>query len=110
MGIAANLEPAVERFVSSPIRKMLIDGHWVEAASGKTFETYNPATGAVLARVAEGDAEDVERAVAAARRAFDDGPWPGLNPRDRERILLRVADLIEAHASELAQLETLDNG
>ena len=110
MGIAANLEPAVERFVSSPIRRMLIDGKWVEAASGKTFETYNPATGAVLAHIAEGDAEDVERAVAAARRAFDDGPWPRLNPRDRERILLRVADLIEAHASELAQLETLDNG
>ena len=110
MGLAVDLEPSVERFVSSPVRKMLIGGTWVEAASGKTFETYNPATGAVLARVAEGDAEDVERAVAAARRAFDEGPWPRLSPSERERILLRVADLVEAHASELAQLETLDNG
>jgi 5-carboxymethyl-2-hydroxymuconate semialdehyde dehydrogenase len=110
MGIAARLESSVERFLAAPVRKMLIDGKWVEAASGKTFETLNPATGEVLARVAEGDAEDVDRAVRAARRAFDHGPWRRMRPADRERLLLRIADLIEAHAEELAELETLDNG
>ncbi|MCW5892982.1 MAG: aldehyde dehydrogenase family protein [bacterium] len=89
---------------------MLIDGRWVDAASGKTFETPDPATGKTLARVAEGDAEDIDRAVKAARRAFDAGTWTRLGPHERERLLLRVADLIEQHAGELAQLETLDNG
>jgi 5-carboxymethyl-2-hydroxymuconate semialdehyde dehydrogenase len=110
MGIAARLESSVERFLAAPVRKMLIDGKWVEAASGKTFDTLNPATGEVLARVAEGDAEDVDRAVRAARRAFDSGPWRRMRPAERERLLLRIADLIEAHAEELAELETLDNG
>jgi len=110
MGIAVRLESSVERFVSAPVRKMLIDGKWVEAASGKTFETPNPATGEVLARVAEGDAEDVDRAVRAARRAFDGGAWRRMRPAERERLLLRIADLIEQHAEELAELETLDNG
>src|SRR4029453_18090554 len=110
MGAPVKLEPAVESFVSAKARKMLIDGKWVAAASGKTFDTPNPATGQVLARVAEGDAEDIDRAVRAARRAFDDGPWPHTGPSARERILLKVADLIEEHADELAQLETLDHG
>src|SRR5713101_5488698 len=110
MQAAVSLQSEVERFVSAPVRKMLIDGKWVEAASGKTFETPNPATGEVLARVAEGGAEDVERAVRAARRAFDEGRWPHFPPPERERFLLKVADLIETHADELAQLETLDNG
>ena len=90
--------------------KMLIGGQWVEAASGKTFETFNPATGRVLAQVAEGDAEDINRAVAAARKAFESGPWPKMTPSQRGRLLWRVAELIEAHADELAMLETLDNG
>jgi len=64
----------VQEFVSTP-RKMFIDGKWVEAASGKTFPTYNPATGEVLAQIAEGDREDIDRAVKAARRAFESGPW-----------------------------------
>src|SRR5881628_432882 len=110
MQAAVSLQSEVERFVSAPVRRMLIDGKWVEAASGKTFETPNPATGEVLARVAEAGPEDVDRAVRAARRAFDDGPWPHTPPNERERFLLKVADLIEAHADELAQLETLDNG
>jgi aldehyde dehydrogenase (NAD+) len=110
MGAAVKLDSSVERFVHAPVRKMLIDGKWVEAASGKTFETPNPATGAVLAKVAEGDAEDIDRAVKAARRAFDQGDWARMRPTDREHILLRIADLIEQHADELAQLETLDNG
>ncbi len=110
MGFAARVEPTVEQFVGAPSRRMLIDGRWVDAASGKTFETFDPATGSVLAHVAEGDAEDVDRAVRAARRAFDAGPWPRMAPAERQKILLRVADLIDAHGLELAQLETLDNG
>jgi acyl-CoA reductase-like NAD-dependent aldehyde dehydrogenase len=110
MQAAVALESSVERFVSAPVRKMLIDGKWVEAASGKSFETPNPATGQTLARVAEGDAEDVDRAVRAARRAFDEGTWVRMRPVERQRILLKIADLIEAHGDELAQLETLDNG
>jgi aldehyde dehydrogenase (NAD+) len=110
MEAALKLDPAVQDFVRAPFRKMLIDGEWVAAASGKTFDTVNPATGEVLARVAEGDAADVERAVRAARRAFDSGPWATSKPGERVRILLRVADLIEKNARELAELETLDNG
>src|SRR5215468_4123806 len=109
MGAAAEIHPSVKRFVT-PARKMLIDGKWVQAASGKTFETPDPATGEVLARVAEGDREDVDRAARAARRAFDAGKWTRLAPRDRERLLFAIADAIEKHADELAQLETLDNG
>jgi aldehyde dehydrogenase (NAD+) len=109
MGVAVKLESRVETFVKAP-RKMLIDGKWVEAASGKTFDTVNPATGKRLARVAEGEAEDIDRAVKAARKAFDASPWAQAAPTDRQRILLAIADLIEKHAEELAQLETLDNG
>lgn len=90
--------------------KMLIGGQWTTAASGKTFDTINPSTGEVLARVAEGDTEDINRAVAAARKAFESGPWPKLTPSQRGRLLWKLADLVEAHAAELAELETLDNG
>src|ERR1700694_1352380 len=90
--------------------KMLIGGQWVEAANGKTFDTINPSTGEILAKVAEGDVEDINRAVAAARKAFESGPWPKLTPSQRGRLLWKVADLIEQHAEELAELETLDNG
>jgi aldehyde dehydrogenase (NAD+) len=90
--------------------QLLIDGQWVDAASGKTFETLNPATGEVIAQVAEADKEDVDRAVAAARRAFETGPWRTMDARDRGRILYRFADLMEQHLDELAALETLDNG
>jgi len=89
---------------------MLIGGQWVEAASGKAFETIDPSTGEVLARVAEGDSEDINRAVTAARKAFESGPWPKMTPSQRGRLLWKVAELIEQHADELAQLETLDNG
>src|SRR5208337_5607128 len=67
--------------------KMLINGKWVEAASGKTFPTYNPATGEVLAQVAEGDREDIERAVRAARAAFETGPWGKLTASERGRLI-----------------------
>jgi phenylacetaldehyde dehydrogenase len=102
-------ERSVEEFTATP-RQLFIDGKWVDAASGKTFETPDPSTGDALARVAEGDAEDIERAVKAARRAFDDGPWGGLTASDRGRIIWKVGDLILEHADELAQLESLDNG
>ena len=99
----------VRTFVSAP-RKMLIGGRWVDAASGKTFPTYNPATGEVLAHVAEGTKPDVDRAVSAARKAFEDGPWRKLTTSERGRLIWKLADLLEAHLDEFAQLESLDNG
>jgi len=108
MAVAVSMADATRRFTSEP-RKLLIGGQWRESASGKTFETYDPATGAVLATVAEGDRQDVDLAVAAARRALD-GPWSRLTPSERGRIVHRVGDLIMEHAEELAELETLDNG
>jgi aldehyde dehydrogenase (NAD+) len=89
--------------------KLLIDGKWVDAASGKTFETRNPATGELLARVAEGDAEDINRAVAAARRAFN-GPWSRMKPNERQLLLLKLADIVDKNMEELALLDTLDMG
>src|SRR5271169_162266 len=89
---------------------MLIDGKMVGAASGKTFEVYNPATGSVIANVPEGDKADVDLAVAAARRAFDERRWTKISPSQRGRILWRIADLIEDNLEELAELESIDNG
>jgi phenylacetaldehyde dehydrogenase len=91
-------------------RKMLINGQWVEAASGKTFPTYNPATGEVLARVAEGDREDIDRAVKAARAAFETGPWSKMTPSERGRLIWKLGDLLEQNLEEFAELEMLDNG
>jgi aldehyde dehydrogenase (NAD+) len=90
--------------------KMLIDGKWVNSVSGKTFETINPATGKALTNIALGGRRDVDLAVKAARKAFEAGPWPNMDARDRGRILAKAAGLIEANLEELATLETLDNG
>lgn len=90
--------------------KLLIDGQWVPAASGKTFATYNPATKEKLTEIAAGDAEDVDRAVKAARRAFESKAWRAMPPRERGRLLLRVAELIAKHTDDFALLETVDNG
>src|SRR5688500_6804271 len=90
--------------------KMLIDGKWLSAASGKTFETVNPATGEVIAQVAEGDQADVNKAVQAARRAFENGPWRKMTARERGKHLYKLADLIEKNSEELALLESLENG
>jgi aldehyde dehydrogenase (NAD+) len=90
--------------------KMLIDGKWVDSGSGVTFTTLDPATEQVLAQVPLGNRDDVDRAVKSARRAFESGPWPQMDARERGRLLYRLADLIEANAEELAALETLDNG
>ena len=103
------LDQNVSKFISKT-HKILINGKWVEAASGKTFPTYNPATGDVLSRVAEGDKEDINRAVKAARAAFDSGPWSKLTPSERGRMIWKLGDLIEKHLEEFAQLESLDNG
>ena len=105
----AAIMPANAAFLAQP-RKLLIDGAWVAAASGKTFEVRDPSSDAVIAHCALGDAPDVDRAVAAARRAFDEGDWARMTPVDRERLLHRLADLIEQHADELAELEAIDNG
>ncbi len=90
--------------------QMLIDGRFQDSQSGKTFATIDPATEQVIARVAEGDAADIDLAVQAARHAFDSGPWSRLNARERGRLMYRLADLIEENIDELAALETLDNG
>jgi aldehyde dehydrogenase (NAD+) len=89
---------------------LLIGGKWQDSVSGKTFETLNPATGEVICQVAEGDKADIDLAVKAARKAFEDGPWAKMNASDRGRLLNRLADLIERHQEELATLESLDNG
>src|SRR6204780_5686689 len=107
--MTVTIDRSVEEFTAAP-RKLFINGQWADAASGKTFETPNPATGETLARVAEGDAEDINRAVRAARAAFEDGPWARMTPSDRGRIIWKIGDLILDHVDELAQLETLDNG
>ncbi|KAJ7943625.1 Aldehyde dehydrogenase [Quillaja saponaria] len=107
---AAATEEPIQPPVEIQETQLFIDGKFVDAASGKTFPTLDPRTGDVIAHVAEGDAEDINRAVAAARKAFDEGPWPKMTAYERQRILLRFADLLEKHNDELAALETWDNG
>src|SRR6185312_2152190 len=96
-------------FLRKP-KQLLIGGKWLPAKSGKTFETINPANEEVLALIAEGDKADIDEAVKAARKAFEEGVWPNLNPHQRARLMFKIADLIDQHADELAELETLDNG
>ena len=90
--------------------KLLINNRWIPSESGKTFATVNPSTGEEICQVAEADAADVDKAVQAARRAFDQGPWKKMRASERGRLLHRLADLIEQNAEQLARLETLDNG
>ena len=90
--------------------KLFIDGKWVDSVSGKTFDTLNPATEDVLTTVAEGDKEDIDLAVAAARKAFEEGPWRKTDARDRGKVLLKIMELAEKNKEELAWLDTLDNG
>ncbi len=96
--------------LSTRSRQLLIGGQWVDATSGRTFDTLNPATGETLAFAAHGDAIDIDLAVAAARRAFDDGPWRRMTASQRGRLIWRLGDLILENLEELAQLESLDNG
>src|SRR5688500_12851025 len=97
-------------FLDGKPKQLWIDGVWVDAADGRTFQTINPATEQPLADVAFAGPEDVDRAAKAARAAFDDGRWSDVPPRKKERILSKLADLVEQHAAELASIETLDNG
>jgi phenylacetaldehyde dehydrogenase len=105
----SHLGEAAQSFLSRA-GKLLIDGQWVAAASGKTFDAIDPATESVICQLAAGDKQDVDRAVKAARKAFEDSAWSRMRPVERERLMLKLADLIEKNAEELAQLESLDNG
>ncbi len=93
-----------------PESRMYINGAYVDAASGKTFDDISPRDQRLIAKIAAGDTEDVNRAVAAAKSAFDSGVWREMNPRDKKVIMLKWADLIREHQKELALLETLDVG
>ena len=103
------LNPAVKSLIGRPC-EVLIDGRWVPAKSGKSFDVFDPSTGKVIASAAECEKADVDAAVAAARKAFDHGPWPRMSPSERGRILWKIGDLILENLEELAQLEALDNG
>src|SRR5678815_3534536 len=103
----------ISRRVAAWLKKShhnLIDGKWVPSASGATFEVLNPADASLLTRVPDSGAEDINRAVAASRRAFESGPWRRFTPSERGKLLWRVGDLILENADELAELESLDNG
>jgi acyl-CoA reductase-like NAD-dependent aldehyde dehydrogenase len=108
--VPERLDSVAATFLASGTKKLLIDGEWRAANSGAVFEAFNPATGLVLGSAASGDKSDVDAAVAAARRAFEDRGWSGMSPHARTRLLLRIADRIEANLEELAQLESLNNG
>lgn len=105
----SRLGSAAQAFLSRG-GKMLIDGRLCDAESGKTIPVYNPATGQIVMSVAEADRADVNRAVAAARRTFDDGSWASVTHSKRGQLLWRLADLLERDADEFAELESLDNG
>jgi aldehyde dehydrogenase (NAD+) len=108
--MATVTSPALGPKIVPTATKLLIDNQWVPSESGKTFATYNPATGEEIAQISEAGAADVNRAVKAARSAFEHGPWRKTSASERGRLLNRLADLIERNAEELAYLETLDNG
>lgn len=110
---AASAAPAVSSRLRSWLAKPkhnLINGKWVAAASGRSFEVFNPADGSIIAKVPESDKEDINHAVTAARQAFDSGPWRRITPSERGKLVWRIGDLILEHADELAELESLDNG
>src|SRR5262245_54981666 len=112
-GSAKTQKPAVSTGVRDWLGKPkhnLIDGKWVPAASRKTFEVFNPAEASVLARVPDRHKEDINRAVIAARRAFESGPWCRFTASERGKLIWRIGELILEHADELAELESLDNG
>src|SRR5690625_1839682 len=104
-----NLKPKVKEFLNQSVG-LYINGGYVESASGKTFETLNPATEEVLANVSEAQEEDIDHAITAAEKAFYDGPWSDLTAAERSHLMYKFADLLEENREELAQLDTLDNG
>jgi aldehyde dehydrogenase (NAD+) len=108
--MASVMSTPTESQVALSATRLLIDNRWIESESGKTFATVNPSTGEDICQVAEADAADVEKAVKAARAAFEHGPWRKTLASERGRLIHRLADLIEQNADELARLESLDNG
>ncbi|TIT26485.1 MAG: aldehyde dehydrogenase family protein, partial [Mesorhizobium sp.] len=100
---------SLRRPIDGRHRQMFVDGAWVDARSGRTMETRNPATGAVIATVPRSDRQDIELAVAAARKAFD-GPWSRFKPYERQVLLLKIADLFEKHWEEISRSDTTDMG
>lgn len=104
-----NISHKVSEFLTGT-KKMFIGGEFVESVTGKTFETYNPADGEVLAHVCEAQAEDVNHAVVAAKQAFKNGPWSKISAADRGRLMYKLAELIEENKQELAEIDSLDNG
>ncbi|MFC2949154.1 aldehyde dehydrogenase family protein [Virgibacillus sediminis] len=109
MSTLVALNPKAAEFTSKPL-KMMIGGKWVEAVSGKRTEIRNPADGSVITTAAEADKEDVDAAVRAARKAFEEGPWSRMKPNQRAKLMLKLADLIEENGEQLAHLDTLDYG
>lgn len=107
--IQSHVNPGTEQFLKKP-HKLFIGGRQRSSALGNSFPVMNPATGRVLAHVAEGEEEDINRAVLAARKAFEEGPWSRMSPSIRGRLLWKLADLIEEHTEALARIESLDNG
>jgi phenylacetaldehyde dehydrogenase len=103
------LGAAASAFISKP-HKLLIDGKWVAPKGGKSFKVFDPATGVQIAQVAEGGPEDIDLAVKAARKAFEEGPWSKIKPVERGKMVWRLGDLLEKHLVELAEIESLDNG
>jgi phenylacetaldehyde dehydrogenase len=106
---APAVSPTVAAWLAKP-KGNLIAGKWVPAASGKSFDVFNPADGSVIARAAEGEREDINRAVAAARRAFNSSAWGQMTPSERGKLIWRIGDLVLEHTEELAELESIDNG
>jgi aldehyde dehydrogenase (NAD+) len=96
--------------VKPKVTQLLIDGKFVNSSSGKTFDTFNPATEEKIASIQEADVQDVDKAVKAARKAFDQGPWRRMAASERGRLMYKLADLVEKNQEELAALEALDNG
>lgn len=107
--VTMNVNEKVQKFLEGT-KKLYINGEFVESVSGKTFETPNPATGETLATLYEAGPEDIDRAVKAARKAFDEGKWTKMSAASRSRLMYKLADLMEENKEALAQLETLDNG
>ncbi|ARV58673.1 betaine-aldehyde dehydrogenase [Nostocales cyanobacterium HT-58-2] len=104
-----HISSQVLKFLNQPL-KLLIGGKWVESASGQTFPVFNPATGQIITHAASGESEDINRAVQAARQAFESGPWSRLTVSERGKLIWKLADLLEANLEEFAELESMDNG
>ena len=109
MANMAQLSPNVVSFLDTP-KKFLIGGEWADSVTGDVIKVYSPSTGEMICTVPKANKEDVDLAVSAARKAFEDGPWPDMKPRDRARLIWKLVALLEQHAEEFAQLDSLNMG